>query len=92
MEGGAVLEGTGEYYAVDIICLYLLAVALEDAVELDDVLLSWRIFYLCFLFFGGGEPHEDIRNLREVELVAGKDRFIVILFLPDRPLQLGDIG
>ena len=92
MEGSAVFEGTREYDTIDVISFYLLAVALEDAVELDDVLLSWGIFYLGFLFLGGGEPHEHIGNLRQIQLVAREDCLIVVLLLPDGSLQLGDIG
>ncbi len=92
LEGSAVFEGTGEYDAIDVISFYLLTVALEDAVELDDVLLSWGIFYLGFLFLGGGEPHEHIGDLRQIQLVAREDCLVVVLLLPDGSLQLGDIG
>lgn len=91
LEGGAIFERTGEYNAIDIVGLDLLPVVLKDAIELDDVFLPWGIFYRGFLSFGGGEAHENIWDLGEIEFVAGEDWFVVVLLLTDGSLELGDI-
>ncbi len=92
LEGSAIFKGASEYYAVDVVRFYLLAVVLQDAIELDDVLFSGGIFYLDFLFLGRGEPHEHIWDLWQIQFVTGEDCLIVILLLSDGSLQFGDIG